>query len=92
VREGDCLRTAVDAELSEDALDVRRDSLFADHEDLRDLFLIEALCEEPEDLPLPFRQLPRRELALGERLGRREILADKRRGRPAWRDSRRRRS
>src|SRR5918996_4935937 len=53
VGHGDGLRPRVDAELTQDVLDVRPDSLGADDQLARDLGLTPPLGEEPQHLQLP---------------------------------------
>src|SRR5690348_10217113 len=57
VRKSDGLRAAVDPQLREDALDVRRDRLRTDDEPLSDAFLAEALREKLQDVVLAFGQV-----------------------------------
>ena len=54
--ERDCLRPGVHAELGQDVLDVRGDSLRADDEIRRDLTLSAAVGEEAEDLALAWAE------------------------------------
>ena len=56
------LRAAVYVQLAEDALDVRADRRRADLQRARDVFLVQAAREQPQDLALAGREL-------GERVG-----------------------
>jgi len=69
MRVGDRLRAAVDVELGQDPLDVRRDGLRRDEERLGDLLLTEAIGEQVQDL-----ELARRQVGPGEHMrGRRPV-------------------
>jgi hypothetical protein len=56
MRDCDRLRAAVDAELGEDALNVRRHGLGTDDELGSDRFLAHTVREPGNDVPLPVRQ------------------------------------
>lgn len=68
VRDGDRLCAAVDAELTEHPLDVRRDGLRADDELDGDLALVSPSREQGEYLPLSQRQRGERGVAVLARL------------------------